>query len=81
MVNAVYLPGPEMGFQFFIKYCGRRQVFAKRLFQDDLAFLRTTDHLKPFCDDAEKTGSHCIIKQVGPNLILPVIPVQGLVFA
>ena len=57
MVNAVYLPGPEMGFQFFIKYCGRRQVFAKRLFQDDLAFLRTPTILSPFVMTLKKRGA------------------------
>ena len=37
------------------------------------------DQFESFCDDAEKTGSHCKVKDVGVDIIFPVIVIQSMI--
>ena len=37
------------------------------------------DQFKSFCDGAEKTGSHCKVKDVGADIIFPVIMIQPMI--
>ena len=79
VVDAVNMLRAKEHFQLFVKGCGRSKVLAERLFKYHLAGGRTVDQFESFCDDAEKTGSHCKVKDVGVDIIFPVIVIQSMI--